>query len=195
MGTVSSIIDARPLEKSILVTGAAGFIGANFVLNWIGLGVASIVSLDKLTYAGNLDNLASVANDPRHVFVHGDIGDIELVESLLKRYRPTAVVNFAAESHVDRSIHGPADFIATNVVGTFRLLETTRAFYDSLSLPEKAAFRFLHVSTDEDLAPSARMSRLLLRQIVISRTARTRRARRRPIILSALGATPMGFRC
>jgi dTDP-glucose 4,6-dehydratase len=157
--------------------------------------VASIVSLDKLTYAGNLDNLASVANDPRHVFVHGDIGDIELVESLLKRYRPTAVVNFAAESHVDRSIHGPADFIATNVVGTFRLLETTRAFYDSLSLPEKAAFRFLHVSTDEDLAPSARMSRLLLRQIVISRTARTRRARRRPIILSALGATPMGFRC
>ena len=195
MGTVSSINDARPLEKSILVTGAAGFIGANFVLNWIGLGVASIVSLDKLTYAGNLDNLASVANDPRHVFVHGDIGDIELVESLLKRYRPTAVVNFAAESHVDRSIHGPADFIATNVVGTFRLLETTRAFYDSLSLPEKAAFRFLHVSTDEDLAPSARMSRLLLRQIVISRTARTRRARRRPIILSALGATPMGFRC
>ena len=195
MGTVSSIIDARPLEKSILVTGAAGFIGANFVLNWIGLGVASIVSLDKLTYAGNLDNLASVANDPRHVFVHGDIGDIELVESLLKRYRPTAVVNFAAESHVDRSIHGPADFIATNVVGTFRLLETTRAFYDSLSLPEKAAFRFLHVSTDEDLAPSARMSRLLLRQIVISRTARTRRARRRPIIWSALGAIPMGFRC
>jgi|ERR1035437_1499863 dTDP-glucose 4,6-dehydratase len=195
MGTVSSINDARPLEKSILVTGAAGFIGANFVLDWIGLGVASIVSLDKLTYAGNLDNLASVANDPRHVFVHGDIGDIELVESLLKRYRPTAVVNFAAESHVDRSIHGPADFIATNVVGTFRLLETTRAFYDSLSLPEKAAFRFLHVSTDEDLAPSARMSRLLLRQIVISRTARTRRARRRPIILSALGATPMGFRC
>ena len=149
MGTVSSIDGARPLEKSILVTGAAGFIGANFVLDWIGLGVASVVSLDKLTYAGNLDNLASVANDPRHVFVHGDIGDIELVESLLKRYRPTAVVNFAAESHVDRSIHGPADFIATNVVGTFRLLETTRAFYDSLSLPEKAAFRFLHVSTDE----------------------------------------------
>jgi dTDP-glucose 4,6-dehydratase len=149
MGTVSSINDARPLEKSILVTGAAGFIGANFVLDWIGLGVASVVSLDKLTYAGNIDNLASVANDPRHVFVHGDIGDIELVESLLKRYRPTAVVNFAAESHVDRSIHGPADFIATNVVGTFRLLETTRAFYDSLSLSEKAAFRFLHVSTDE----------------------------------------------
>src|SRR5665811_1563852 len=98
MGTVSSIDGARPLEKSILVTGAAGFIGANFVLDWVGLAPASIVSLDKLTYAGNLDNLASIANDSRHVFVHGDIGDIELIASLLKRYRPMAIVNFAAES-------------------------------------------------------------------------------------------------
>ncbi len=149
MGTVASINGVRPAGKLILVTGAAGFIGANFVLDWVGLNLAPVVSLDKLTYAGNLDSLASVANDSRHVFVHGDIGDIELVESLLKRYRPMAVVNFAAESHVDRSIHGPADFIATNVVGTFRLLEITRAFYDGLSSPEKTAFRFLHISTDE----------------------------------------------
>ena len=139
----------RPEENSILVTGAAGFIGANFVLAWLAHDLSAVVSLDKLTYAGNLENLASVANDPRHAFVHGDIGDAELVAGLLKRYRPMAVVNFAAESHVDRSIHGPADFIATNVVGTYRLLETTRAFYDSLNSPEKAAFRFLHVSTDE----------------------------------------------
>lgn len=136
-------------EKAILATGAAGFIGANFVLDWLGRGLAPVVSLDKLTYAGNLDNLASLANDTRHVFVHGDIGDAGLVGGLLNRYRPYAVVNFAAESHVDRSIHGPADFVTTNVVGTFRLLETTRAFYDSLSGAEKIAFRFLHVSTDE----------------------------------------------
>jgi dTDP-glucose 4,6-dehydratase len=136
-------------EKWILVTGAAGFIGTNFVLEWIGLDLSSVVSLDKLTYAGNLNNLASIANDSRHILVHGDIGDAELVVSLLKRYRPSAVVNFAAESHVDRSIHGPADFVATNVVGTFRLLETTRTFYESLDSAEKAAFRFLHVSTDE----------------------------------------------
>jgi dTDP-glucose 4,6-dehydratase len=149
MGTVASINGVRPAGKLILVTGAAGFIGANFVLDWVGLNLAPVVSLDKLTYAGNLDSLASIANDSRHVFIHGDIGDTELVESLLKRYRPVAVVNFAAESHVDRSIHGPTDFIATNVVGTFRLLEMTRAFYDGLSSPEKTAFRFLHISTDE----------------------------------------------
>lgn len=151
MGPVASNDGApnRPVGKSILVTGSAGFIGANFILEWLGLDLSAVVSLDKLTYAGNLDNLASVANDSRYVFIHGDIGDAELVTGLLQQYRPVAVVNFAAESHVDRSIHGPADFIATNVVGTFRLLETTRAFYDSLSVPEKAAFRFLHVSTDE----------------------------------------------
>ena len=151
MGTVASINSTpnNPTEKTILVTGAAGFIGANFVLEWLGLELSSVISLDKLTYAGNLDNLASAANDSHHVFVHGDIGDVELVASLLNRYRPWAVVNFAAESHVDRSIHGPADFVATNVVGTFRLLETTRSYYESLSSPEKAAFRFLHVSTDE----------------------------------------------
>src|SRR5665213_432806 len=136
----------RAPEKSILVTGAAGFIGANYVLEWLRHDLSSVISLDKLTYAGNLDNLASVARDSRHVFVHGDIGDAELVASLLKRYQPSAIVNFAAESHVDRSIHGPADFVATNVVGTFRLLETIRTFYESLAAAEKDAFRFLHVS-------------------------------------------------
>ena len=136
-------------QMSILVTGAAGFIGANFVLEWLGLDLPAVVSLDKLTYAGNLDNLAGVMNDSRHHFIYGDIGDGELVADVLKQHRPAAVVNFAAESHVDRSIHGPADFITTNVVGTFRLLEATRAHYDSLKAPEKAAFRFLHVSTDE----------------------------------------------
>jgi dTDP-glucose 4,6-dehydratase len=136
-------------EISILVTGAAGFIGANFVLEWLDLDLSAVVSLDKLTYAGNLDNLANAANNPRHRFVHGDIGDSELVISILKQHRPAAVVNFAAESHVDRSIHGPGDFVTTNVVGTFRLLESTRAYYDSLSAPDKDAFRFLHVSTDE----------------------------------------------
>jgi len=141
---------ANSIDKtSILVTGAAGFIGANFVLEWLGLESSTVVSLDKLTYAGNLDNLASIANDTRHAFVHGDIGDNELVARVLKQHRPAAVVNFAAESHVDRSIHGPADFVTTNVVGTFRLLESTRAYYDSLSAPDRAAFRFLHVSTDE----------------------------------------------
>jgi len=151
MAVVASLDSTRQrqAEKSILVTGAAGFIGANFVLEWLARDLSAVVSLDKLTYAGNLDNLASLANDPRHVFVQGDIGDSELIATVLKRHRPMAVVNFAAESHVDRSIHGPAEFVTTNVVGTFRLLEACRAYYDGLSAAEKAAFRFLHVSTDE----------------------------------------------
>src|SRR5664279_6508036 len=132
MGTVASINgtpSSRP-GRSILVTGAAGFIGANFVLEWLGLDLSFVISLDKLTYAGNLDNLASAANDSRHVFVHGDIGDAELIANTLNRYRPFAVVNFAAESHVDRSIHGPADFVATNVVGC--LLYTSPSPRDGL---------------------------------------------------------------
>jgi len=133
----------------ILVTGGAGFIGANFVLDWLAATGEPVVNLDKLTYAGNLGNLAALASDARHEFVRGDIGDRTLVASLLTQHRPRAVVNFAAESHVDRSIHGPADFIATNVVGTFALLETVRAYWTSLGAPEHAAFRFLHVSTDE----------------------------------------------
>ncbi len=133
----------------ILVTGSAGFIGANFVLDWFAQHDEGVVSLDKLTYAGNLENLASLQDDPRHIFVRGDIGDRELVAQLLAKYRPRAVVNFAAESHVDRSIHGPEDFIQTNVVGTFHLLEAVRAYWGGLEGEEKTSFRFLHVSTDE----------------------------------------------
>ena len=133
----------------ILVTGGAGFIGSNFVLDWLRDSDEPVVNLDKLTYAGNLENLAALKGDARHIFVQGDIGDRALVERLLKEHRPRAIVNFAAESHVDRSIHGPEDFIQTNVVGTFHLLEETRAYWGGLSEAEKGAFRFLHVSTDE----------------------------------------------
>ncbi|HCY16731.1 MAG: dTDP-glucose 4,6-dehydratase [Curvibacter sp. GWA2_64_110] len=133
----------------ILVTGGAGFIGANFVLDWLAQSDEPVLNLDKLTYAGNLENLASLQGDTRHVFVRGDIGDTALVERLLSEHRPRAVLNFAAESHVDRSIHGPEDFIQTNIVGTFRLLEAVRAYWNGLDDEAKAAFRFLHVSTDE----------------------------------------------
>jgi len=134
---------------SILVTGSAGFIGANFVLDWLAQSDEPVISLDKLTYAGNLQNLASLEGDARHVFVNGDIADIALVASLLNEHQPRAVINFAAESHVDRSILGPEDFVQTNVVGTFRLLEAARSYYRSLSEEAANAFRFLHVSTDE----------------------------------------------
>ena len=142
----------------ILVTGGAGFIGSNFVLDWLAQGDEPVVNLDKLTYAGNLANLASVQGDARHYFVQGDIGDTALVERLLAEYRPRAIVNFAAESHVDRSIHGAEDFIVTNIVGTFRLLEAARAYWAGLPEADRGAFRFLHVSTDEvygSLAPDA----------------------------------------
>jgi len=133
----------------ILVTGGAGFIGANFVLDWLAQAAEPLVDLDKLTYAGNLRSFASRAADPRHVFVRGDIGDAGLVRMLLEQHRPRAIVNFAAETHVDRSIHGPAAFIETNVVGTFTLLDCVRAWWSGLAADERAAFRFLHVSTDE----------------------------------------------
>ena len=133
----------------ILVTGCAGFIGSNFVHTWLSQHDEPVVNLDKLTYAGNLDNLSSLASDPRHVFVQGDIGDRALVDKLLADHQPRAVLNFAAESHVDRSIHGPGDFIQTNVVGTFNLLESVRAYWFALPAAQQAAFRFLHVSTDE----------------------------------------------
>ena len=133
----------------ILVTGGAGFIGANFVLDWLAAGGEPVVNLDKLTYAGNLGNLALLSRDSRHIFVRGDIGERALVTALLAEHRPRAIVNFAAESHVDRSIHGPADFIATNVVGTFSLLETVREWWSARPDGERRAFRFLHVSTDE----------------------------------------------
>lgn len=140
----------------ILVTGGAGFIGANFVLDWLARNDEAVVNLDKLTYAGNRENLATVMDDPRHVFVQGDIGDGDLVSRLLAQHRPRAIIHFAAESHVDRSIHGAEAFIQTNVVGTFRLLEAARTYWVGLDAAEQAAFRFLHVSTDEvygSLAP------------------------------------------
>jgi dTDP-glucose 4,6-dehydratase len=133
----------------ILVTGGAGFIGANFVLDWLARSNEPVVNLDKLTYAGNLETLASLQGDTRHVFVQGDIGDAALVGRLLAEHKPRAVINFAAESHVDRSIHGPEDFIQTNIVGTFHLLEAVRAYWGALQGAERDALRLLHVSTDE----------------------------------------------
>ena len=137
------------MKNTIIVTGGAGFIGSNFVLDWIESESATIINLDKLTYAGNLQNLASIEGNPRHIFVRGDIGDSAIIDQLLAEHQPRAVVNFAAESHVDRSIHGPGEFIQTNIVGTFHLLESTRAYWGGLAEADKKAFRFLHVSTDE----------------------------------------------
>ena len=143
---------------TILVTGGAGFIGSNFVLDWLANPSAEpVINLDKLTYAGNLANLEAVEKDTRHHFVQGDIGDVALIETLLREHHIRAVVNFAAESHVDRSIHGPGEFIQTNVVGTFHLLESVRAYWTNLVERQKTNFRFLHVSTDEvygSLSPS-----------------------------------------
>ena len=133
----------------ILVTGGAGFIGANFVLDWVAQTGEGVINLDKLTYAGNLENLTSLQGNKLHHFVQGDIGDSTLIQRLLAEHQPRAMINFAAESHVDRSIHSPEDFIQTNIVGTFRLLEATRAYWSGLAADKKSAFRFLHVSTDE----------------------------------------------
>jgi len=133
----------------ILVTGGAGFIGANFVLDWLAQSDETVINLDVLTYAGNRENLASLAGDERHLFVQGDIGNATLVADLLAQHQPRAIINFAAESHVDRSIHGPEDFIQTNIVGTFRLLEAVRAYWGNLQDEARQNFRFLHVSTDE----------------------------------------------
>lgn len=138
-----------PILPMILVTGGAGFIGSNFVLDWLTGSEEPVVNLDKLTYAGNLHNLQSLQGDDRHIFVQGDIGDRALLDKLLAEHKPRAIVHFAAESHVDRSIHGPEDFIQTNVVGTLRLLEATRAYWNGLEGDARSGFRFLHVSTDE----------------------------------------------
>jgi dTDP-glucose 4,6-dehydratase len=134
---------------TILVTGGAGFIGSNFIVDWLKSSDERVINLDALTYAGNLENLAEIRQDPRHVFVRGNIGDLDLVAKLLAEYRPRAMLNFAAESHVDRSIDGPEEFIQTNIVGTFRLLEAARAYWQKLEGNSKRDFRFLHVSTDE----------------------------------------------
>ncbi|HSQ81107.1 MAG TPA: dTDP-glucose 4,6-dehydratase [Casimicrobiaceae bacterium] len=133
----------------ILVTGGAGFIGSGFVLDWLAAHDEPVVNLDKLTYAGNLRSLAALAGDARHVFVRADIGDADAVSAVLARHRPRAIVNLSAETHVDRSIRGPRAFVDTNIVGTFTLLECTRAWWETLPSDERAAFRFLHVSTDE----------------------------------------------
>lgn len=143
---------------TLLVTGGAGFIGSNFVHHWLSKHEEALVNLDKLTYAGNLGNLQSLAKDQRHVFVQGDIADTALVTQLLQQHQPRAVLHFAAESHVDRSIHGPLDFIQTNVVGTCQLLESVRAYWSTLPAEQQSLFRFLHVSTDEvygSLTPNA----------------------------------------
>ena len=134
---------------TILVTGAAGFIGSNFVLDWLGQSTEDIVSLDLLTYAGNLENLSSLNNNPHHHFVQGNISDGELISKLLKKYQVRAIVNFAAESHVDRSIHESKDFIRTNIVGTYNLLESARSYWNDLDQNLKEDFRFLHISSDE----------------------------------------------
>jgi dTDP-glucose 4,6-dehydratase len=134
---------------TILVTGGAGFIGSNFVLDWLATNDEAVVNVDKLTYAGNLENLAGVQGNSRHIFVKADIGDFDQILALLDQYDVRALVNFAAESHVDRSIHGPEDFIQTNIVGSFRLLEAARHYWNTLEPHAKSAFRFLHVSTDE----------------------------------------------
>ena len=136
-------------DSPILVTGGAGFIGSNFVLNWIAAKRGKVINLDKLTYAGNLENLASLEGNPDHVFVHGELSDTPLIASLLAEHKPSAVLHFAAESHVDRSILGPGDFVETNIVGTFDLLQNVRSYWVELPENEKGAFRFLHVSTDE----------------------------------------------
>ena len=137
-------------EYMVLITGGAGFIGGNFVLDWLSNSNAEpIINLDKLTYAGNLATLKPLQNDPRHVFVRGDIGDQALVKQLLAEHKPRAIINFAAESHVDRSIHGPSDFVQTNIVGTFNLLECAREYWNALQGQAKEQFRFHHVSTDE----------------------------------------------
>jgi len=134
---------------TIIVTGAAGFIGSNFVLNWFETQDEKIIALDKLTYAGNLENLKSVETNKNYEFVQGDIGDSKLVSELLQKHQPRAIINFAAESHVDRSIHGPDEFMLTNIMGTYRMLNAVRLFYDELSDKDQNNFRFLHVSTDE----------------------------------------------
>ena len=137
------------MNNCIIVTGGAGFIGSNFVNAWVKGELGQVLNLDKLTYAGNLANLADIEHNPQHIFVHGDIADSALLDDLLKQHQPCAIVNFAAESHVDRSIHAPGEFIQTNIVGTFNLLEAARTYWGDLGEEYKAKFRFLHVSTDE----------------------------------------------
>ena len=180
---------------TILVTGGAGFIGSNFVLDWLAQSDETVVNLDKLTYAGNLENLASLAGDPRHVFVPGDIGDFALVNRLLAEHQPRAVVNFAAESHVDRSIHGPGEFITTNIVGTFQLLEALRAYWGALAAPEKSVFRLLHVSTDEVYGSLGKDDPAFTEHHRFEPNSRIQRRKHRPTIWFAPITIPTACRC
>lgn len=179
----------------ILVTGGAGFIGANFVLDWLQGSEEPVINLDALTYAGNRETLARLEGDARHLFVHGDICDRALVERLFAEYKPRAVVHFAAESHVDRSIHGPGAFVRTNVDGTFTLLEAARAHWSALPAGEREAFRFLHVSTDEVYGSLGPNDPAFTETKAYEPTAPTRRARRRATTWCAPGITPTACRC
>lgn len=174
------------MDNTILVTGGAGFIGSNFILRWMEREVAAVLNLDKLTYAGNLHNLASVAHDRRYEFVEGDIADRSVLRSLFDRRKPRSVVHSAAESHVDRSIRGPEDFIRTNIDGTFALLEETRAYWEKLNAKDRVDFRFLHVSTDEVYGSLGQRILLFPRPLLTLRTVRTLRRRRPPITWCAL---------
>jgi dTDP-D-glucose 4,6-dehydratase len=174
----------------LFVTGGAGFIGANFVLDALARSDESILTLDKLTYAGNRENLAAAEKDSRHIFTEGDIGDTDQVVPLLLRYQPRAIVHFAAESHVDRSIHGPENFIQTNIEGTFRLLEAARVYWNGLEGDAKNNFRFLHISMDR-LKAATKLSR---KRTATDPTVPMPQAKPPPIILSAPGIKPMGCR-
>jgi len=179
----------------IVVTGGAGFIGSNFVLDWLCRSDDPVINLDKLTYAGNLENLASLQANTRHTFIRGDIGDANLVGSLLNEHKPHAIINFAAESHVDRSIHGPEDFIQTNIIGTFRLLEAVRSYWSGLNNEIKQRFRFLHVSTDEVYGSLAKGEPAFSETRRYGPTARTRQARPPAITWCAPTTTAMDYRC
>jgi dTDP-glucose 4,6-dehydratase len=173
-GIISTSISGTEHSMTILVTGGAGFIGSNFVLDWLAKSDETVVNLDKLSYAGNLQNLSSLEKDSRHVFVKGDIGDATLVAELLVRHQPRAIVNFAAESHVDRSIHGPGEFVQNNIVGTYQLLESVRSYWSPLPAPAKSNFRFLHVSTDEVFGSLDKSAPAFTERHAMSPTAPTR---------------------
>lgn len=180
---------------TILVTGCAGFIGSNFIHTWLSSSIEPVVNLDKLTYAGNLANLDALKGDPRHVFVQGDIGDRTLVAKLLAEHKPRAVLNFAAESHVDRSIHGPGDFIETNVMGTFNLLESVRSYWQELPEAEKQASAFCTYQPTRCMARCCRLIHHLQKPKTTSPTVRTQLARLPATIWCAHGITPMACLC
>ena len=184
-----------PASEKILVTGGAGFIGANFVLDWLRETGESVVNLDKLTYAGNLENLAALEGDARHVFVRGDIGDRALMDRLLAEHRPRAIVHFAAESHVDRSIHGPGEFIRTNIDGTFTLLEAVRGYWGALTRRRRKGSAFSTFPPTRFTARWGRRMRRSPRPRPTRRTARTPLRKRRPITWYALITIRMACPC